>query len=152
MVHKITCNLSICVLFYTLINNFDSGVICYLHRGNPIYSGPFLPLQNVLECRLSLQSYDSKTQSFDAPVQCPFIGTSVPKAAQQLVHDRGICIVTIHCPPRVWEMVLTGGLLLIPHSKNRTQKVTMSPNVSGFIAQLVRAFHRYREVTGFKPC
>ena len=66
MVNKITCNLmSIRFLFYTLVNNFDSGVFCYLHRGNPIYSGPFLLLQNVLEC--SLQSYDSKTQSFNAP-------------------------------------------------------------------------------------
>ena len=66
MVDKITCNLSIRVLFYTLVNNFDLGVFCYLYRGNsPIYSGPFLPLKNVLEC--SLQSYDSKTQSFDAP-------------------------------------------------------------------------------------
>ena len=68
MVDKIACNFSIRVLFYTLVNNFDSGVICYLHCGNPIYSGPFLPLQNALECRLSLQSYDSKTQSFDSPV------------------------------------------------------------------------------------
>ena len=65
MVDKFTCNLSIRVLFYTFVNNFDSGIVCYLHRGNPIYRGPFLPLQNVLEC--SLQSYDSKTQSFDAP-------------------------------------------------------------------------------------
>ena len=65
MVDKITCNLSICVLFYTLVNNCDSGVFCYLQHGNPFYSGPFLPLQNVLEC--SLQSYNSKTQSFDAP-------------------------------------------------------------------------------------
>ena len=30
--------------------NFDSGVLCYLHRGNPIYSGLYLPRQNVLDC------------------------------------------------------------------------------------------------------
>lgn len=38
MVDKITFNLSIRVLFYTLVRNyeFDSGVLCYLHCGNPI--------------------------------------------------------------------------------------------------------------------
>ena len=55
-VDKITCNLSIRVSYFTLlseITNFDSGVLCYLHRGNPIYSGPYLPRQNVLECSFS---------------------------------------------------------------------------------------------------
>ena len=35
------------------ITNFDSGVLSYLHRGNPIYSGPYLPRQNVLECTVA---------------------------------------------------------------------------------------------------
>ena len=39
---------------------------------------------------------------------------------------------------------------LIPHGLIRTHKWP-APNVSGFIAQLVRASHRYREVTGSNP-
>ena len=35
----------------------------------------------------------------------------------------------------------------IPHGLIRTQKGPV-PNIGGFIAQLVRASHRYREVTG----
>ena len=38
----------------------------------------------------------------------------------------------------------------IPHGNIRTHKWP-APNVSGFIAQLVRASHRYREVTGSNP-
>ena len=38
----------------------------------------------------------------------------------------------------------------IPHRIIRTHKWP-APNVSGFIAQLVRASHRYREVTGSNP-
>ena len=38
----------------------------------------------------------------------------------------------------------------IPHGLIRTHKWP-APNVSGFIAQLVRASHRYREVTGSNP-
>ena len=48
------------VLYFSLsseITNFDSGVLCYLHRGNLIYSGPYLPRQNARE--YSLQSYNS---------------------------------------------------------------------------------------------
>ena len=41
-------------------------------------------------------------------------------------------------------------LTLIPHGLIRTNKWP-APNVSGFIAQLVRASHRYREVTGSNP-
>ena len=48
------------MFYFTLlseITNLDSGILCYLHRRNPVYSGPYLPRQNVLEC--SLQGYDS---------------------------------------------------------------------------------------------
>ena len=38
----------------------------------------------------------------------------------------------------------------IPHGLIRTHKWP-APNVSGFIARLVRASHRYREVTGSNP-
>ena len=38
----------------------------------------------------------------------------------------------------------------IPHGRIRTHK-WLAPNVSGFIAQLVRASHRSREVTGSNP-
>ena len=38
----------------------------------------------------------------------------------------------------------------ILHGLIRTHKLP-APNVSGFIAQLVRASHRYREVTGSNP-
>ena len=38
----------------------------------------------------------------------------------------------------------------IPHGNISTHKWP-TPNVSGFIAQLVRASHRYREVTGSNP-
>ena len=38
----------------------------------------------------------------------------------------------------------------ILHGLIRTHKCP-APNVSGFIAQLVRASHRYREVTGWNP-
>ena len=41
-------------------------------------------------------------------------------------------------------------LTFIPHGLIRTNKWP-APNVSGFIAQLVRASHRYREVTGWNP-
>ena len=37
------------------------------------------------------------------------------------------------------------------HGNIWTYNYWPAPNVSGFIAQLVRASHRYREVTGFKP-
>ena len=40
--------------------------------------------------------------------------------------------------------------VVIPHGNIRTHKWP-APNVSGFIAQLVRASHRYREVTGSNP-
>ena len=41
--------------------NFDSGVLCYLHRGNPIYSGLYLPLQQILRMQLMyLQIKDPK--------------------------------------------------------------------------------------------
>ena len=33
------------------ITNFDSGVLCYLHRGNLIKSGLYLPQQNALVCK-----------------------------------------------------------------------------------------------------
>mgnify|MGYP000090836522 CR=1 FL=1 len=39
---------------------------------------------------------------------------------------------------------------LIPHESIRTHK-RPAPNVSGFIAQLVRASDQYREATGSKP-
>ena len=39
---------------------------------------------------------------------------------------------------------------LIPHGLVRTHKWS-TPNVSGFIAQLVRVPHQYREVKGSNP-
>ena len=41
-------------------------------------------------------------------------------------------------------------LIITYHGKLWTQKWP-APNVSGFIAQLVRASHRYREVAGSNP-
>lgn len=62
MVDKITSNLNMHLRFSLHFRQklrilTLARTLCYLDCGNPIYRGPYLPRQNVLEC--SLQSYDS---------------------------------------------------------------------------------------------
>ena len=50
----------------------------------------------------------------------------------------------------IYELQISFHPLFIPHGNIGTHKWP-APNVSGFIAQLVRASHRCHEVTGSKP-
>ena len=55
-------------------------------------------------------------------------------------------ISTVH----IWSLHISFHRWFIPYGNITTHKWP-APNASGFIAQLIRASHRYREVTGSNP-
>ena len=62
----------------------------------------------------------------------------------------GVWTRDLAIPVRRSNQLSYGATDAVPHRLIRTHKWP-APNLSGFIAQLVRASHRYREVTGSNP-